>query len=79
MNSHSHGNFQFRADPIRARNQNRFLPLFCVQGKQRAEAADSSQHCGGECSAGQMPYALLGIIGNGDIHSGIGIFHVWLP
>ena len=75
MHAHGHGHFEFCADAIGARNQHRLFPFFVVQREQRAEAPDAAKDSGSKRAAGMMPDALLGFLGDGDIDTGIGVFH----
>ena len=75
VHPHGHSDFELCADAICARNQHGFLPLFVVEGEERAEAADAAEHAGSKRAAGMMPDALLGFIGGGNVYTGIGVFH----
>src|SRR5262249_28805869 len=48
VNVHSHGDFEFCADTIGARNKNWLFELFRVERKKRAEAADAPENSVGE-------------------------------
>src|SRR5271165_4041987 len=43
VHAHGHGDFEFRADTVGARNKNRLFPLFVVEGEERAETADTAE------------------------------------
>ena len=73
--AHSHGDSEFCADAVRAGDQHRLLPLFRVEGKERAEAANAAEHAGSEGAAGMVADSLLRVIRDGDVHPGVGIFH----
>ena len=75
VHAHGHSHFQFRPDSIGAGDQHRLFPFFVVEGEQCAEVADAAKHAGSKRAAGVMPDALLGFIGDGDIYTGIGVFH----
>ena len=69
MNAHGHGNFQFCADTIGAGNKYRLFPFFGVEREERAETSDAAENAGRKSAAGMMPDALLGVVGDGDVHS----------
>src|SRR6266853_6128890 len=75
MDFHGHGDFELGADAIRAGDEHGLFPLFAVEREERAETADAAENAGSESAAGMVADALLGVIRDGDIHSGIGIFH----
>ena len=76
MNSHGHGDFEFCAYAVRAGDQHGLFPLFPVEREERAEAADAAEHAGSKGAAGVVADSLLRVVGDGDIDSGIGVFHV---
>ena len=75
MHAHGDGDFKFGADAIGARNKNRLFPLCDVESKKSAEAANTAEDPRGESAIGMVPDALFNFISDGDVHSGIGIFH----
>src|SRR5712692_8693628 len=75
MHSGGHGHFKFGSDAVRAGHQHRLFPFLAVQREQRAKSADASEHARRESSARVVADALLGRVGDGDVHSGIGVFH----
>jgi hypothetical protein len=50
-----------------------------IEGEEPAESTDAAEDGGREGAAGQMTNALLGVIGYGDIDSGIRVFHGEAP
>jgi len=79
VNSHGHGDFEFGADAIGAGDEDRFLKFFVIEGEEPAESTDATEDGGREGAAGEMTNALLGVIGYGDIDSGIRVFHGEAP
>src|SRR5713226_2083427 len=75
MDFHGDGDFELGADAIRAGDEHGLFPLFAVEREERAETADAAENARSESAAGMVADALLGVIRDGDIHSGIGIFH----
>ena len=75
MDSGHEGDFEFGADSIAARDQQRFAISFLLQPEQGAETADIGQHSGRECRASQGANPLLGLGRGVDIHAGTGIRH----
>src|SRR5207249_7124655 len=73
--AHSHGDLELCADAVRAGDQHGLFPLFPVEREERAEAADAAEHTGSERAAGMVADSLLGVLGDGDVDSGIGVFH----
>src|SRR5712671_4027859 len=73
--AHSHGDFELGADAVRAGDQHGLFPLFTVEREERAEAADAAEHTGSKGAAGVVADSLLCVVGDGDIDSGIGVFH----
>ncbi len=75
VDAHGHGDFEFGADAIGAGDQHGLSPFFAIEGKERAEAANAAENARSESMAGVMPDALLGFLSDGDIDTGIGVFH----
>ena len=75
VHAHGHGDFQLCAHAIGARNQHRLLPFFVVERKERAKATDAAEDARSKRAAGMMPDALLGFVSDGNIDTGIGVFH----
>ncbi len=71
----SHGHLKFRADPVRAGNEHRLLPSLGVQREERAKSADPAEYSRRKRPARVVADALLRCVGDGDVHSGIGVFH----
>jgi hypothetical protein len=77
MNSGGECDFQFGADAIRARNENRTTPALAIQLKKRSEAANRRQHATPKSFSSHSRNAPLGLIRDGDIYPSIGILHVF--
>src|SRR5258708_356579 len=75
MDFHGHGDFELGADAICAGDEDGLFPFFAVEREERAETADTAENTRSESAAGMVADALLGVIRDSDIHSGIGIFH----
>ena len=75
VHAHSHGDFELGPHAVRARDEHRLSPFLAVERKKRAETADTAEYAGSERAAGMVANSLLRVIRDGDIHSGIGIFH----
>src|SRR5258708_34216393 len=75
VHAHGHGDLEFCADAIRAGNEHGLFPFFAVAREESAEPANAAENPGSERAAGMVADALLGVIRDGNIHSGIGIFH----
>ncbi len=67
------GDLELGANAIHARNQHRVAILLSIHGKEPAEAANFTEHAFGKGLVRQILDALLGTVGLGDIHAGIGV------
>ena len=75
VHAHGHGDFQLGADAIGAGNQDGLFPFFKIESKQAAKTADATENAGREGAAGVMANPLLGVVGNGDVHSSVCVSH----
>ena len=71
----SHGHFELGADTVRAGNEHRLFPSLGVQREKSAKSSDSAKHSRRKRPARVVADALLRCVGDGDVHSGIGVFH----
>src|SRR5271169_1283558 len=79
MHAHRHRNLQLGSHPVCTRYQHRFFPALPIQCKERPKPTDTSENSGGKGFAREMPDALLRVIGDSDVHSCVGVFHLRPP
>src|SRR5439155_15077794 len=73
---HGDGHFQLRSHAIGARNQNWFFEFFLVEFKQCAEVSDATEHSVRKRARGKMADAILRVVRDSDIDSGVCVSHV---